>query len=422
MIRLIIILLFLQSYFFSIAQNNIKKYVQEHVSQVFTIDPDSINFSDLEVFGDAIGDSKIVMLGEQDHGDAPTFLAKTRMIKYLHEKKGFNVLAFESDFFGLNYGLDRLNKNKNEIDTFIRKNIFPIWTHCDACSDLFYNYIPKTYKTLNPLIISGFDSQVFQDYSSKYLSSKLDSIIKSLDLPITKRPEYSTEIMTTIDTFISALKYSANKSSNILPNSMRYLTEIKNEAGQKLETDDFWMVVIDNLICLNIEYRNMSKKNYYDAARDSMMAINLKWLVQNKFKNEKIIVWAASVHISKFKHDFKRNFITTMGDFFTKDSLLMKESYIVAFTSFEGETGRLYSNKYTIDKPKHNGFETWIDKSFNYSFVDFREYNKLNPKSSEKFYLKGMGHYNAKRQWNRIYDGIFFIRKMYACKKMKLTP
>ena len=29
------------------------------------------------------------------------------------------------------------------------------------------------------------------------------------------------------------------------------------------------------------------------------MAMNLKWLIENKFLKEKIIVWAASYHLSK---------------------------------------------------------------------------------------------------------------------------
>jgi erythromycin esterase len=276
MLKFIICIFFIHISLLSIGQNHIKKYVRDNDVPIYTIEPDSIDFSDLQIIGNAIGDSKIVMLGEQDHGDAPTFLAKTRIIKYLHEKKGFNVLAFESDFFGLNYGWDVLNKNKNEMDTFIRKNIFPIWTDCNTCKDLFYNYIPETYKTGNPLIISGFDSQVFQNYSSIYLSSKLDSVIKSLDLPISKRSEYSTEIITRIDTFISARLYPGIKSSSILPNCVRYLTEIKNEAGKKLDKDDFWMIVIENLIRLDIAFQNMSKKNYFDFTRDSMMALNLK--------------------------------------------------------------------------------------------------------------------------------------------------
>ncbi len=41
----------------------------------------------------------MVLLGEQHHGDGATFQAKTRLVKYLHEQKGFNVLVWESDVY-----------------------------------------------------------------------------------------------------------------------------------------------------------------------------------------------------------------------------------------------------------------------------------------------------------------------------------
>src|SRR5262245_61862370 len=83
-------------------QTSIKAYVQQTAVPIQTVQPEATDYSDLEAIGNAIGDAKIVMLGEQDHGDAPTYLAKTRLVKYLHEKKGFNVLAVESDFYALN--------------------------------------------------------------------------------------------------------------------------------------------------------------------------------------------------------------------------------------------------------------------------------------------------------------------------------
>src|SRR5690348_11659139 len=104
MIKFLIVLLFP----ISIKAQGIEEYVRNHTSAIQTIDPDQTNFADLLPIGKAIGDARIVFLGEHDHGDAPTFLAKTRLIKYLHEQMGFDVLAFESDFYALTQGWDHL--------------------------------------------------------------------------------------------------------------------------------------------------------------------------------------------------------------------------------------------------------------------------------------------------------------------------
>src|SRR5450631_1268156 len=72
---------------------------QKDLSVIRSIEPADTDFSDLEGLAAAIGNSRIVLLGEQTHGEASTFLAKTRIIHFLHEKMGFNVLAFESGFY-----------------------------------------------------------------------------------------------------------------------------------------------------------------------------------------------------------------------------------------------------------------------------------------------------------------------------------
>ena len=198
-----------------------------------------------------------------------------------------------------------------------------------------------------------------------------------------------------------------------------YLTKIKEHASKKLKESDFWMIVITNLLKENITYQN-SKINYRLArnTRDYQMAENVKWLVENKYSDQKIIVWAASGHVAKYADSSnKEKTMVAMGSYFTKDSSLFKSTYIIGFTSYEGEAGRLGSKIYSVNKPKSDGFENWIDEKYDYAFVDFKNYRKLFPGQHEKFFLKGLSHISFKTEWIRLFDGIFYVKKMYACER-----
>src|SRR5580765_7760964 len=63
-------------------------YLKKHAAPLRSIDPNDDDFSDLTPVGKAIGDARLVWLGEQTHGDGATIHAKIRLIKYLHQKLG----------------------------------------------------------------------------------------------------------------------------------------------------------------------------------------------------------------------------------------------------------------------------------------------------------------------------------------------
>ncbi len=65
---------------------NVRQYVRENIKEIKQIDFND-NFEDLQSVGDAIGNHRVVMLGEQSHGDGSTFRFKARLVKYLHEMK-----------------------------------------------------------------------------------------------------------------------------------------------------------------------------------------------------------------------------------------------------------------------------------------------------------------------------------------------
>jgi len=409
------ILLFLFFGLQGFAQKQIKNYVQKNLNPIRTIDPDSTDFSDFEGIGNAIGDSRIVMLGEQDHGDAPAFLAKTRLIKYLHEKKGFNVLAFESDFFALNEGWDHLQKQKSDIDDFIRQNIFSIWTNCKQCENLFYNYASGSFATKNPITISGFDSQVHGKYSNN-LTKYIDDFLKMNDIPFIKSKFYETKFLS----FIDSTRISKDLTKHKL--FISQVDSIFKQLPKKWE-GSFELLVLHNLqesSKSGISF--LTKGKDYMEIRDKQMSENLKWLVNQKFPNQKIIVWAHSAHILK-NRDFIKPRLTNenwinMGHFFTRDSLLNQQTYIVGFSSKYGTAGRITNPKtYSVVSPAKNSFETWINDDTKYAFIDFKRFRDLNPNSLEYFNMKGKYHSYNEAVWTQVFDGIFYIKDMYPCEK-----
>src|SRR5262249_3415992 len=61
-------------------------WLKKHVVPLHSIDPGDEDFSDLESIRKAIGEARIVYLSEPSHGDGSSFHARTRIIKFLHQK------------------------------------------------------------------------------------------------------------------------------------------------------------------------------------------------------------------------------------------------------------------------------------------------------------------------------------------------
>ena len=63
-------------------------------------------------------------------GNTPQYTDLETMYE-TYKDKGFEVLAFESDFYGLTTGWEKYSNGMLTMDALYR-NIFSIWTHCDA--------------------------------------------------------------------------------------------------------------------------------------------------------------------------------------------------------------------------------------------------------------------------------------------------
>ena len=109
--------------------------------------------------------------------------------------------------------------------------------------------------------------------------------------------------------------------------------------------------------------------------------------------------------------------LPTVGGEFERDSVHRREVYTIGFTSIEGKAGRLGAPVYNVPGPGFLSFERGLWHDLDYAFVDFGPYNRQHPKDAAAFPLSAFGHRPYWAVWNRVFDGVICIRKMYPCTR-----
>lgn len=409
------------------SQAILKQFIRNNAVTIKSIAVSDTNYDDLIPLGKAIGEARVVMLGEQDHGDAPTFMAKARLVKYLHQKHGFKLLAFESDFFGLTQGYDQMVKEGTSMDTFLDQNLFAMWTNCQQFSGMA-DYITGSHRSANRLIIAGIDNQLHGEYTKGNFTKELNRFLTSSQIPFIASRQYRDIFLPLVDTILyysgRQQTYNDNGKINLL---LSYLDTILVQLKETSPQTDFWPAAIENFrsVCRSQILRKSGNFSDSFVERDKQMSANLTWLLKVKYPNEKVIVWAANGHIiknalnavepQKFRHP-------SLGNYFNQQPEFTDRTYVLGFTSYQGSAGRTTAANsiYSFPPPAENSFEQWISaEDRDYGFVDFKQFNQINPGFNTMFYMNGESHYQQKGVWTKTFDGMFFIKNMYPCEKLK---
>ena len=132
-------------------------------------------YADLQFLRRVLDGRRIVELGESGHGVAEFSQAKVRLIKFLHEQMGFDVMAFESGLFEC-YMANQLTGSGSQM---MQYSIFGVW-HTEDVRELF-NYIKQTQQTDRPLILAGFDTQTSSSAGTAQRPRFLHSVIDAVD-------------------------------------------------------------------------------------------------------------------------------------------------------------------------------------------------------------------------------------------------
>ncbi|MGE7675028.1 erythromycin esterase family protein [Lysinibacillus sp. NPDC094403] len=290
---------------------------------------------------------KYIFIGESSHCVKEYTIAKVNLIKFLHQKMGFKIIAFESELGDCMVG-DYLS---TELDAFnfMYGSIGRIW-HNEYTLELF-NYIQENKKE-NPLYLTGID---VQQSENKHFSAFLTKHFKD---------EYYKKLFVEADKNMNKiLNLKRIKKHNLLE-EVNEIKETINILINKLEirplnNGNLQKVLIRTLInrtdYLNfIVEKGFSKEFQY---REKQMARNFEFIAQELYPNEKIIIWAHNLHV---KRKSSINRFTSYSSFFENlhDSI-KDDSLVLGLYAHKGRMGDYNGSDYPIKKSRKKNLE-WL--------------------------------------------------------------
>ncbi len=370
-------------------------------------------FTDLETLIPLLENKKFIQLGESGHGVAEFNKAKVRLIKFLHQELGFDVIAFESSIFECFYA----NQNVSTFDDLeiMHHSIFGVW-HTEEVRELF-TYIKNSAQTAHPLILAGFDTQfsAYMGYINrpaffKRIISKIDPVyadqIYALDSEFTQNWYEADYLESNQDTLMTYF----NNLVDFFDNHMIEFTALYQDSFQipLIARQTAWSMprFIKQIIFNN-------KQNYFSAmeTRDKGMADNLEYLINKIFPEKKIMVWAHNFHI---RHDNSAvpNYagLKTMGTYIAQNH--RNDLYTIGLYMYRGKAAWNNRDVYKIEPAKSGSLESIFYRARKkYCYVDManEEQDEGNSWMFRSIYSKSWGTTDLKMVLKDQYDGILFI-------------
>ena len=393
------------------SDDNELKLILENTHLISSISSADTNFDDLLFLANILQDKRIVILGEQGHRDGLAFEAKTRLIKYLHEELGYNLIAFEGatvlDMYRVSEAIGRDNTPENVLNHF-RWGLYHAWSGSIEFQELAH-YIGQHHGHLS---IIGIDNNFWMTHYARYFPQFLN---RKVDLGNSSKINYD--------------RFSENY--NRLLTDFELIGDQTFNFSQVLEEIQFAKEIVfkNDTIYTHLKYHLIRELDNFvsfikgiqvglEASvphRSRQMAENLFWALNNYYPDEKVIIWTANFHgvknldqaIYSEGNDLYQTIIS-MGqhivDEYGEDAV-----YSIAITSSEKEIESETENFMVFPETTWEGrFAKNYDKD--YAFIDLTPIRKSG--LGEKQFESTVFGRPIMGKWYNMFDGVVFIRSM----------
>jgi erythromycin esterase len=393
------------------------RWIKRNAVPLRSIDPEDTSFEDLQPIKRLIGEARIVQLGEQSHGDGACFRTKIRLIKFLHQEMGFDVLAFESGLYDCRKAWEAFQAGEPALEA-AEQGVFGIWTGSQQVQSLF-EYLSEQAKTDRPLELAGFDCQFTASASTQSLAGELSDALKKFG-----NDKIDDQ---TLETIVSGTRKLVRRESSDtkLEDYIAALDRARNALAMAEVSDPgadreigYWRQLLKS-IGAEAERRDQQGTTVTSLnARDGQMADNLIRLAKSYYPERKIIVWSASLHIMRNAAgvevpDGSVSYENTVPMGHTVHEQLGDQVYSIAFIAYDGAAGAWFRNAVAIGPANPGTLEHHMaEAGLENAVLGLRKLDEGGSWLRQKLAARPLGHHYMRANWPNHFDAVIFNRQM----------
>lgn len=328
--------------------------------------------------------TKIILLGEERHGQQDVIALNIELIKALHKKYGFNTILIESDAWNLDGSIN--------LET-INNSVYKVWSETTPFVDLL-NYMNSTGMQLY-----GIDSKIYNKNNARdvvqFVREQSQTILKE---------DLLNHLCLTIEEAILREFESTFTDENL----HKAIDQLEILLEKKTIPDAYRLKIIKEYLEL-IQIERKSSDQYIQQ-REIFMVNNVEYLVNSLLKNQKIIVIGASMHTQPGATLLSKHATENVGDRMKKiDSSSLSIQTMVGKGYYRlGNSDRIAQ----IEKAKKNSVRHELNKQK-------IECALLNLKFIE---ASGKHLYSDKIKAENFGDYVIFINHTKPTKRLYTEP
>lgn len=371
-------------------------------------------------FKDFIGDSRIVIIGEQEHGIGTHYQNFKLISQFLHEEMDFDIIIQEYCFFEFFQVNESLGKGNNAQQ--YRQGMY--WPQGISKEyNVFLNYLDRQAKGDEPIQMFGADPRIFaRDKFQKYIRKEFDS--KAIEL---KGEEDFLRILSQLLKFEYSDSLSSQKEKEFFLNSCDSL--INQYQTKEIEIGKWKERFVVNLIVFakNAWGSGELEMNHPDRffEREKGMAENIIWLAKNQFPDKKILIHLHNGHMAKNTHLLKscldpsqQKELPNVGSLLNKE--FADDCLHLATSFYQGSYCKWDYKEKSIPLPKEKSLEAKLhNQGINFGFQAF---DPMSTKKELMFYCDfnlWMILPSPLLPVNQLFDGLIFINEATMPTKEK---